>query len=163
MGRHKDRKELKGKRGPGKKAKKQVDPKLPIALLDREKSSTTDVLKRSVGGHSKQRAKKRAAKKAATEALQFEIIKRKKKGEELSSTADEHCEDTISAPLFTDDNQAWLKPVKDKSTKKRKTTKKESFHQDEVEITKKKKKNVASKKQDLLGGGSDGNGSENGK
>lgn len=156
MGRHKDRKELQGKRGPGRKSKKQGDPKLPSALSDQSSSSPLGVLKMKYGGHFKQRAKKREAKKAAVKALQLEHARRKsekKKRKEASEAAVE----AVSAPLFTDDNQDWLKPVEGKKTKKSK--RKETDHQEDTKLTKKK---IESRKQDLLEGGSDGNGSEDG-
>lgn len=166
MGRHKDRKELQGKRGPGRKTKKQRDPKLPSVLLDQDSSSSLGVLKRTLGGHSKQRAKKRAAKKAAVKALQLEHAQKKsekKKGKVMSGTADEPLDESVpSAPLFTDENQTWLKPVREKTAKKKKLKEADHQEKDKVIKKKKKKKKKVSKKQDLLEGGSDGNESEDG-
>ena len=95
MGRKKDLKEL-GKRGPGRKAKKQPAPEI-LAHLKPDAESGLKV-KKSLGGRIKQRARKRAVKLAA-KAIEMEQkkkktvrLKREKKAKQTSKEADEHME-----------------------------------------------------------------------
>ena len=87
MGRKKDLKEL-GQRGPGRKARKQKDPPLPGSSKVKVK---TDPVKKYVGGHIIQRARKRGMKRAAQQLLKERRGKRqsvKKAREEKESDDD---------------------------------------------------------------------------
>lgn len=155
MGRYKDLRELRAKRGHGRKAKKQADPALPPTLKARAETSVPRV-KSKVGGRIKQRVKKRAARMAMLKAMQREKNKRRasKKSEVREDSSDGEGEEISGAESaenvtlpFSDENQLWLTPakssVKSKDSSKAKTKKRVSFM-----------------KTDLLEGGSDGNGSE---
>ena len=123
MGRKKDVKEL-SKRGPGRKAKKQRPPELPVDLKGAEASVKTT---KTIGGRIRQRARKRVAKAAmrAFEAEQKRQAKGRKKKTALSAQPSEAIESdgktgaaakrksakTRRPQLFSDDNQSWLKPV----------------------------------------------------
>ena len=157
MGRYKDLKELRGKRGLGRKARKQADPQLPHQILEGEAKSPVPKVKSKIGGRIKQRARKKAARMAMIKAMQREKSKRRAaKKDELKTSGDgnEQSSDDevpllverISQP-FSDENQSWLKPAKLPAAKKK-------------DGKTKSKKSVSFKKVDLLEGGSDGNGSE---
>ncbi len=75
MGRKKDLNEL-GKRGPGRKSKKQKPPQLPAHLKEKEDAAHLGV-KKKLGGRIKQRAKKRAFK-VAMKAVESEKKERRK-------------------------------------------------------------------------------------
>lgn len=123
MGRKKDVKEL-SKRGPGRKAKKQHPPELPVGLKGAEASVRTT---KAVGGRIRQRARKRAAIAAMRvfEAEEKRQTKGRRKKTALSAQpceAGESDDKTAAAvkrksaktrrpQLFSDDNQDWLKPV----------------------------------------------------
>ena len=155
MGRYKDLRELRGKRGHGRKAKKQEDPALPPTI---KASTETPVprVKSNVGGRIKQRVRKRAARMAMLKAMQREMIKMRapKKREARESSSNEEGEEVsaaesaenVAAP-FSDENQLWLTPAKSSVRSK-----------DSSEA--KPKKRVSFVAADLLEGGSDGNGSE---
>lgn len=155
MGRYKDLRELRGKRGHGRKAKKQADPALPSTLKASAKTPIPRV-KSKVGGRIKQRVRKRAVRMAMLKAVQREKNKRRasKKSETREDSSDdeeEEISDTESAKNvampFSDENQSWLTPAKSSVRSK-----------DSSEA--KPKKRVSFMKTDLLEGGSDGNGSE---
>ena len=86
MGRKKDLKEL-GKRGPGRKAKKQPQP--PV-LPGTEKEERLLKVKKGVGGRIKQRARRRVTKLAAM-ALEREQ-RRKKAGGRKKKPTEQHVE-----------------------------------------------------------------------
>ena len=155
MGRYKDLRELRGKRGHGRKAKKQTDPTLPPTVEAKTEMSVPRA-KSKLGGRIKQRVRKRAARVAMLKAMQRKRNKkrasiRKKEirkdssGEGEKISGDESAEN-VAMP-FSDENQSWLTPakllVRSKDSSEAKAKKKVSF-----------------KKVDLLEGGSDGNGSE---
>lgn len=156
MGRYKELKELRGKRGLGRKIKKQSDPELPAVLRASTEKSVSRV-KSKLGGRIKQRMRKRTARMAMLKAFQRGRNERKSsKKNELSKSmgysgreaepGGEMALENMAQP-FSDDNQSWLKPA--------------VFT--ETGLNKKKSKNketVSAKKTSLLDGGSDGNGSE---
>lgn len=121
MGRKKDVKEL-SKRGPGRKAKKQQPPELPVGLKGAEASLKTTKV---TGGRIKQRVRRRAAKAAmrAFEIEQKQQARSKRKKMALSARPDESINSKVGVAvkrnsaksrrpqLFSDDNQSWLKPV----------------------------------------------------
>lgn len=156
MGRYKDLKELRGKRGQGRKAKKQADPQLPAQVLEGDTEAPIPKVKSKIGGRIKQRARKKAARMAMLKAMRREISKKRaiKKSELKEAVRGDEGEQTSCdkqlvkqlAQPFSDDNQSWLIPAK--STKKEKDKKAKS------------KKNGSFKKVDLVDGGSDGNSSE---
>lgn len=157
MGRYKDLKELRSKRGHGRKAKKQTDPALPPKI----KARSTDKpvvprIKSNLGGRIKQRVRRRAARMAMLKAMQREKIKEResKKIEARVESSDDEGEETSDAesaenvPLpFSDENQLWLTPAKSSVRLKNSSEAKP-------------KKRVSFMEADLLEGGSDGNGSE---
>ena len=67
MGR-KNWKEFVSQKGPGRKARKQKDPELPLKLQEQEKE-IQKVKKGTLGSRAKQRSKKRVLKEAAAKAL----------------------------------------------------------------------------------------------
>ena len=73
-------------KGPGRKAKKQGDPKLP-AQLQKEDQALKKVNKAALGGRAKQRARKRLAKETLAKAVKQSSKKnvRKSKGADYSS------------------------------------------------------------------------------
>lgn len=155
MGRYKDLRELRGKRGQGRKSKKQADPTLPPETGASSDASVPRI-KSKVGGRIKQRVRKRAARMAMLKALQREKNKRRasknsKANESSSAGEDEEvlCAESAEhmAVPFSDENQSWLTPAKSSVRSK-----------DSSET--KPKKRVSFMKVDLLEGGSDGNGSE---
>ena len=156
MGRIKEKKDLQGRRGPGKKAKKQSDPSLPPSLSERSSdvANLKSVKQGGVGGRIKQRARRRARLIAAVKATREEASHRKREKQKakseisLPSPADTH-----SVPVmphgFSDENQTWLKPIlKSPAVTPGKSPKRVKIPAD---------------KRDLLSGGSDGNSSEEGK
>ena len=156
MGRYKDLKELRGKRGLGRKARKQADPQLPRQVLEGQAKSPVPKVTSKIGGRIKQRARKKATRMTMLKAMQREKNKRRAAKRDELKTSDDGNEQTsdeevpllverISLP-FSDENQSWLKPTKSASKKE--------------EGKAKSKKSVSFKKVDLLEGGSDGNGSE---
>lgn len=156
MGRYQELKELRGKRGLGKKIKKQSDPELPAALRVSTEKSVSKV-KSKLGGRIKQRMRKRAVRMGMLKSFQRERSERKasKKNKLNKSTVDSGSEEEPGGGLalksvaqpFSDDNQSWLKPAE--------------FT--EAGLNKKKSKRedtVSAKKTALFDGGSGGNGSE---
>ena len=156
MGRYKDLKELRSKRGHGRKAKKQTDPALPLTIKASADKPVVPRIKSYLGGRIKQRVRRRAARMAMLKAMQREKIKKResKKIEARVESSDDEGEGTSDAesaenvPLpFSDENQLWLTPAKSSVRSK-----------DSSEA--KPKKRVSFMEADLLEGGSDGNGSE---
>ena len=156
MGRYKDLKELRSKRGHGRKAKKQTDPALPPKIKASTDKPVVPRIKSNLGGRIKQRVRRRAARMAILKAMQREKIKERKskKIEARVESSDDEGEETSDAesaenvPLpFSDENQLWLTPAKSSVRLK-----------DSSEA--KPKKRVSFMEADLLEGGSDGNGSE---
>ena len=147
MGRHKDLKELRGKRGRGRKLKKQGNPKLPSALEAIVTETSARGVKAKTGGRIKQRVRKRAARMAILKALHKEKSRRKasKRNELVESMSDDEAARVVEP--FSDENQSWLMPAKPMLRLK-------------DENRRKKKQNTSVKKVDLLEGGSDGNSSE---
>ena len=156
MGRYKELKDLRGKRGQGRKAKKQSDPNLP-SIIEAKVDTSVPKVSSKLGGRIKQRLRKRAAKINMLKALQEERLKRKasKKNQLTKNVGKSEREETLGEGVslefgtlpFSDENQSWLTPAKAAATAK----------------DKKKMKNkgkIMTKKVDLLDGGSDGNGSE---
>ncbi len=78
MGRVKDFKEL-GKKGPGRRAKKQGNPELEGAFKVLANVDEGKVLKKKPGGRIKQRTRKRELKKAATDLIKLKSKRGKKK------------------------------------------------------------------------------------
>ena len=156
MGRIKEKKDLQGRRGPGKKAKKQSDPSLPPSLSERssEESNLKSVKQGRVGGRIKQRARRRARLIAAVKATREEASHRKrekqktKKEISLPSLSDAPPVPAVSHG-FSDENQKWLKPILKSPAA---TTGKSP-----------KRVQISVDKRDLLSGGSDGNSSEEGR
>ena len=132
MGRVKDFKEL-GKRGPGRKSKKQSDPGLEGVF-----EKTVEVvgkIKKKTGGRIKQRIRKRVLKKVANEVVKGKKERKRKKNdsetvdedeqmemmeflpEDLNNVDKEESEEGVVSSGFTDDNQTWLKPKKEKKKK----------------------------------------------
>lgn len=155
MGRYRELKELRGKRGQGRKMKKQGDPTLPPVLQDKPDSSVPKV-KSKIGGRIKQRVRKRTARMAMLKALQKEkgrvkAAKKSKITEKMEDDMDQELSggkvsmEGVAAPKFSDENQSWLMHAKSTAVRSKDKSK-----------TKSKKK---AKKVDLLDGGSDGNGS----
>ncbi len=160
MGRYKDLRELRSKRGHGKKPKKQTDPTLHPTI----KASSADTpavprIKSNIGGRIKQRVRKRAVRMAMLKAMQREKIKKRESkkiearvggddeddgGEE--ETSDAESAENVARP-FSDENQSWLTPAKS------------SVRSKDSSVVKTKKR-VSFMQADLLEGGSDGNGSE---
>ncbi|PIK50672.1 hypothetical protein BSL78_12454, partial [Apostichopus japonicus] len=124
MGRKKDKSDL-GKRGPGRKARKQQDPQFSAKLLG------TDDTDKKVGHRARLRAAKRKSKKEArqqdkeTRALKKNLpVVAESKDDELlddNSSNDSGLEDVEleaakgAARGFTDENKGWLQPL-DKKT-----------------------------------------------
>ena len=159
MGRYKELKELRGKRGLGRKIKKQSDPEMPDALRASAEKSVSKV-KSKLGGRIKQRMRKRTARMAMLKTFQRGRSERKasKKNKLSKTTVDSGSEEEPGGELalesvaqsFSDDNQSWLKPA--------------VFT--EAGLNKKKSKREdtdSAKKTALFDGGSDGNGSEEGE
>ena len=127
MGRVKDFREL-GKKGLGKKSRKQSDPDIPEHL-----KAPVDAgrIKKKVGGRIKQRLRKRIIKHAAEEMVK----ERKKKGDSngQSDKDDNNTgeiqfieEDLVEAVAqYTDDNSSWLKPVTEEKNRSKEKKKKE--------------------------------------
>ena len=128
MGRVKDFREL-GKKGLGKKSRKQSDPDIPEYL-----KAPVDAgrIKKKVGGRIKQRLRKRIIKHAAEEMVK----ERKKKGDSnrLSDKDDNNTreiqfieEDLVEEAVaqYTDDNSSWLKPVSEEKNRSKEKKKKE--------------------------------------
>lgn len=88
MGRVKDFKEL-GKKGPGRKSRKQGEPDVPPALRGLTEKSSLDGKVTKLGGRIKQRAKKRLLRKVAVESTK----KLSKKGKKESMESEEEEED----------------------------------------------------------------------
>ena len=156
MGRYKDLRELRSKRGHGRRAKKQTDPALSPTIKASTDKPVVPRIKSNLGGRIKQRVRRRAARMAMLKAMQREKIKKReaKKVEARVESSDDEGEETSDAesaenvPLpFSDENQLWLTPAKSSVRSK-----------DSSEA--KPKKRVSFMKADLLEGGSDGNGSE---
>lgn len=162
MGRYKERQELKGRRGPGRKAKKQSEPGLPVSLLgDTNGDPALGVKQGKIGGRIKQRARKRelllAAAKAAKEELK--IRKQEKRRRSVVTTGNSFPKesgtggavDGNAAPSveFIDSNKSWLKPVK-------------SILKSPGQPSPAKKVRVCLGKLDVLDGASDGHSSEEG-
>ena len=154
MGRYKDLKELRGKRGLGRKARKQADPQLPPQVLEGEAESPIPKVKSKIGGRIKQRARKKAARMAMLKAVQRKRSKRRAvKTDELKTSGDgsdqtsgdEASIGRSTLQPFSDENQSWLIPAQSAAKKEGKA---------------RSKKSVSFKKSDLLEGGSDGNSSE---
>ncbi len=101
MGRIKERKELKDKRGPGRKARKQKVPDIPNPA---GREDGLGVKEGRVGGRIKQRARKRALVLAAVKAVREEKI-HKKKGKKKA--VEEEVPLLIEAPA----TPKWLKPI----------------------------------------------------
>ena len=166
MGRSKERKDLKGRRGPGRKTKKQSEPGLPSSVAESNKSDPVlDVKHGKVGGRIKQRVRKRALLLAAAKAARDEHIRRKQerrkraaviKGSSSNEEWDTEVvfgENVKNPPVFSDEtNKSWLKPVKSILKSPGQPSPKTA-----------KKVRVSLGKQDLLSGGSDGNSSDQGK
>ena len=155
MGRYKDLRELRGKRGHGRKAKKQADPALPPTLKAGAETSVPRI-KSKLGGRIKQRVRKRSVRMAMLKAMQREKNKKRasKKSEAREGSSDDEGEEVSGAESagnvampFSDENQLWLTPAKSSVRSK-----------DSSEA--KTKKRVSFMKADLLEAGSDGNGSE---
>lgn len=165
MGRFRERKDLEGRRGPGRKAKKQSGPGLPLSVAESSKSdSGLDVKHGKVGGRIKQRARKRALILAAAKAAREEHIRRKRvrqeraeviKGSSSNEPSDTEMvlsENIQNPPVFSDEtSKSWLKPVR--SILK-------SPGQPSPRTAKKVRVSLA--KQVFLSGGSDGNSSVEG-
>ena len=124
MGRKKDLSEL-GKRGPGRKAKKQQPPELPARVKERASLGV-----KKLGGRSRLRSKRRAAKLAA-KVVQVVQEEQRRRGKKLPKVADleevqierskqekrpEDPED-LQPPIFSDENFSWLKPVDGKKVR----------------------------------------------
>ena len=119
MGRKKDLNEL-GKRGPGRKAKKQQPPELPVRLKEKDSIGI-----KKLGGRIRQRSKRRAVKLAA-KVMQAEQKRNGKKKlfkatdvEEMrieSSKQEERPEspEDLQPLVFSDENLSWLRPVDNK-------------------------------------------------
>lgn len=154
MGRVKDFKDL-GRKGPGRKSRKQQDPEIPVALRQTQEKGSGKVTKK-VGGHVRQRTKRRIVKtvrdKAAKKSKEIEKQSHEDiKGEEEAMDIPEFLEEDLQdnpVEAFTDDNQTWLKPV----IEKKKTKIKEG--------NKKTKKQTA---LNLLGGSDGGSSDDEGK
>ena len=156
MGRYKDLRELRGKRGHGRKAKKQADPALLSTLKKASAETSVPRVKSKLGGRIKQRVRKRSARMAMLKAMQREKNKKRalKKGEAREGSSDDKGEEVSGAESaenvampFSDENQSWLTPAK-------------SLVRSKDSSEAKTKKRVSFMKADLLEGGSDGNGSE---
>ena len=157
MGRYKDLRELRRKRGHGRKVKKQADPTLPPKIkVGTETPAVPKVESSKLGGRIKQRVRKRAATRAMLKAMQRERNKKRvsHKSEARVGGSDEEGEETSDAesaenvPMpFSDENQLWLTPAK-------------SSVRSEDSSEAKTKKRVCFVQADLLEGGSDGDGSE---
>ncbi len=131
MGRVKDFKEL-GKKGPGRKGRKQGDPGLE-GVFEKIAEPSEGKITKKTGGRIKQRIRQRELKKVANEMVKGKGKKDKtrkiKKTEGDNETIDD--EDQMEAMEFlpddmldeggivgfTDDNQKWLKPKKEKKQK----------------------------------------------
>lgn len=122
MGRKKDKSDL-GKRGPGRKAKKQKDPQFQADLFN-----TSDPEK-TLGHRARQRAAKRLAKKKETQvpkgakwkkAPLIREVERGSSSEDEDFSHDSGLEDVEieetkgDAKGFTDDNKQWLTPSSQK-------------------------------------------------
>lgn len=116
MGRKKDLNEL-GKRGPGRKAKKQQPPELPVRLKEGDSIGI-----KKLGGRIRQRSKRRAIKLAAKVLLAEQKRKGKKKLSkavdvekmQIESSIQEESSESLEGlqpPVFSDENRSWLKPV----------------------------------------------------
>lgn len=90
MGRVKDLKEL-GKRGPGRKAKKQPDPEVPV---QRSSDALHGRVKKRTGGRIMQRGRKRIAKVAVQQMLKKE--KKTKKSSTQKETPTEEGAEFLS-------------------------------------------------------------------
>ncbi len=109
MGRIKEKKELKDRRGPGRKARKQTAPK----IVSREDG--LGVKKEGhVGGRIKQRARKRALMAAAKAAYEEKIRKKKEKQKKV----------------LAEYNKSWLKPIAPTPESASKNSHHVSFSQD---------------------------------
>lgn len=113
MGRIKDRNELKGRRGPGRKARKQADPSLPVFAGLEE---GLGVKQGRVGGKIKQRARRRARLLAAAKAAREEMIlqkSRKHKTAQMSTDKSPNScvADVAHSAAYSDENRTWLKPI----------------------------------------------------
>ena len=155
MGRYKDLRELRSKRGHGRKSKKQTDPALPPTIKASTDKPAVPRIKSNLGGRIKQRVRKRAARMAMLKAMQREKIKKReakkiearvREGSSDDEASDAELAENVVLP-FSDENQLWLTPAKSSVRSK-----------DSSEA--KPKKRVSFVKADLLEGGSDGNGSE---
>ena len=155
MGRVKDFKDL-GRKGPGRKSRKQPDPDIPAVLRQAQEKSSGKVTKK-VGGHVRQRAKRRIvniAREKATkkskeiEKQSHEDVEGEEEAMDIPEFLEEDLQDIGSVEPFTDDNQSWLKPV----IEKKKTKKKE--------VEKKAKKQAV---LNLLGGSDGGSSDDEGK
>ncbi|KAG5896510.1 hypothetical protein JTB14_020484 [Gonioctena quinquepunctata] len=124
------------KKGPGRKAKKQKDPKFPKALLN-ESDSTEKKLSR----RQKLRARKRLQKnlkrqenqKIANKAKADKKAKTqqpKAKTQQPSSEESEDSEDEIEG--FTDENKLWLKP-KQKSVSHKPSTNNDTRNEEDTD------------------------------
>ena len=82
MGRVKDFKQL-GKKGPGRKARKQGDPSIPAALREDKK---TDKVKKKLGGRIRQRTKKRLLNLAVAASTRVSKTKAKPKKHSAGET-----------------------------------------------------------------------------
>jgi len=112
MGRLKDRSELKGKRGPGRKSKKQSDPSLPPLVVEKISKENGLGVKsgRVVGGKIRQRHARKARFLAAVTAMRDES---KKKSRRKSKPEAEEIDYTPPEVIggFSDENRQWLKPI----------------------------------------------------
>ncbi|XP_017780048.1 PREDICTED: 25S rRNA (cytosine-C(5))-methyltransferase nop2 [Nicrophorus vespilloides] len=121
------------KKGPGKKAKKQGEPIIPVALKDNEGP-------KKLSRHQQLRAKKREEKKKESKEKQVNNKNKNKKKKQISkyNSDDEESEenDSIDEDMegeseevdesdneeevtgFTDDNKSWLKPKQQSKSKK---------------------------------------------
>lgn len=109
MGRIKERKELKDRRGPGRKARKQAAPAIPSP------EDALGVKQGQVGGRIKQRARRRSklitAAKAAREEMARKKQERRKSVKSLEEEAPILVEGADRPVGYSDDNQKWLKPI----------------------------------------------------
>lgn len=114
MGR-KNWKESVSQKGPGRKSKKQGDPKLPPQLHEQGKGVKRTKAAADLGGRIKQRARKRAVKSATTKAL--------RQGAKRVKSKDGDADYRSVPPPLTE--EASLPPTK----KKKKQVKINLFHE----------------------------------